>query len=104
MTSNSEYTQNFGRMELFRGHYGFCGSSYRPGRIHPDRPEKLDLVVSLSSKPMASEPRQPSMYDPQFCVESEFEVGFDVAHRNRDLETHCVQNGRLVNSMYASYV
>ena len=35
----------------------------------------------------------PTLYDPTFCVDSEYEVGFDVTHRNHELEGHFGQNG-----------
>ena len=85
-------------IRLVRVGPGFYGPSYGsvrgfgPGRLDPVRGSGIPDRTANSVHKNPGQPG-PSLYDPTFCVDSESEVRFDVAHRNHELEGHFGQNG-----------
>ena len=83
---------------LVRVGLGFCGPSKGTG------PEFRTPGLGRAGPVRNPEPNRNSvhknpdrpgltLYDPNFCVDPEYEVRFDVAHRNHELEGHFGQNG-----------
>ena len=69
------------------GRFGYLRAESRSGLgFHAGPGPELRTGPSNSAQKYPDRPR-PTLYDPEFCVDSDFEVRFGVAHRNLELQT-----------------
>ena len=66
------------------------GPEFRTPRTGLARPKNQSRPVTRTEI-TRTDPRT-TLYEPTFSADSEFEVGFYVAHRNLELEGHLCQN------------
>ena len=81
---------------------GICGPSYglvwvfMPIRVRNSGPDRLTLPTNIQHEPPNSAQKYPdrpksTLYDPEFWVDSDFDVRFGVAHQNLELQTQLGQ-------------